>query len=85
MAWLIKWWVPVIGWLLHDLRDRCYPIERLGAGSALRGGRALIFEAQKSIPKKVDVNPVKNIECPRFFGRDRFSLCSASRLGLAIL
>jgi hypothetical protein len=52
MAWLIKLWMPVIGWLLHDVRDRCYPIEILNAGSMARGGRALIFEAQKSNSKK---------------------------------
>jgi hypothetical protein len=61
MAWLIKWWGPVTGWRLHDVRDRCFPIEFLNAASMARGGRALIFEAQKSNPKKIDVNSAKNI------------------------
>jgi len=53
MAWLIKWRVPLIGWLRNVLRDRCYAIEFLDTGSAVRGGRAPMFERQKSNPKKL--------------------------------
>jgi hypothetical protein len=61
MAWLIKWWMPVIGWLQHDVRDRCYPIER--PGRRFGGARRLRtnFRSTKIGSKKVAVNPAKNV------------------------
>ena len=81
MAWLIKWWMPVIGWIKHDVRDRCYLIERPGRWFV--GARRLRtnFRSTKIGSKKVDGNPGKNVGCPGGFPARRLSLRSAYRRG----